>query len=317
VVLDRQKKRIKFFVLYLLFSRIAIVENKFLFRNDMNIISNINDTNLTSLILEEINENELINSTITIKTTITSTTNAFLRLFNSTKIFPFLRPSLSSTQTSSLLDKYFIFQSPFNRNLRYAELAILSLTLPLYAIVFLLFIQLSMLRISKNTAISGGGSRSRSQRRRQHMRSLIWTSNYLLVDFLNLLYELAYIIIHLSGILPLKSFAGRFYCQLQIYLPLYLTVLMSYSLTAVSIYRRRHFVNLNNQLTQSNKRSIMMICALWIMPIITSIIPALLLVNLNILKITQHEETNQCQISYTYESNFEAIYVFYRLGKKK
>ncbi|CAF4576186.1 unnamed protein product, partial [Rotaria magnacalcarata] len=68
--------------------------------------------------------------------------------------------------------------------------------LPLYVIVFILFIRLTVSRISRNTAISGGGSRSRSQRRRQRLRSLIWTSNYLLVDFLNLLNELAYVIVH-------------------------------------------------------------------------------------------------------------------------
>jgi hypothetical protein len=147
------------------------------------------------------------------------------------------------------------------------------------------------------------------------MRSLIWTSNYLLVDFLNLLYEVAYVIIHLSGILSLKSFSGRFYCQLQVYLPLYLTVLMAYSLTAISIYRRRHFLNLHHQIAQSTQRIIITISALWIIPIITSIMPAFLLVHFNILNITQHETTNQCQISYAYESNVEAIYIFYRLGK--
>ncbi|CAF4905041.1 unnamed protein product, partial [Rotaria socialis] len=45
-------------------------------------------------------------------------------------------------------------------------------------IVFILFIELTVQRINSNTAISGGGSRSRTQRRRQRMRSLIWTSNY-------------------------------------------------------------------------------------------------------------------------------------------
>ena len=35
----------------------------------------------------------------------------------------------------------------------------------------------------------------------------------------------------------------------------------------------------------------------------------------DILKITQRETTNQCQISYTYGSNIEAIYICYRLGK--
>jgi hypothetical protein len=287
----------------------------------MNITSNIVENNLTSLIFEEINENELINNstiiTTTTKITITSTINVFIRLFNSTKLYPFLRPTLSTTQSSFLLNKYFIFQSSFNRRLRYGELGILSIALALYAIVFILFIELTVLRISRNTAISGGGSRSRSQRRQQHMRSLIWTSNYLLIDFLNLLYELVYVTIHLSGLLQLKSFAGRFYCQLQVYLPLYLTVLMAYSLTAISIYRRRHFANFNNKIGQSNKRVIIKISALWIMPIITSVIPALLLVNLNILKITQYETTNQCQISYTYQSNIEAIYIFYRLGNFK
>ncbi|CAF4025479.1 unnamed protein product, partial [Rotaria sp. Silwood1] len=53
---------------------------------------------------------------------------------------------------------------------------------------------------------------------------------------------------------------------------------------------------------------------LWMLPIITSVFPTFLLVYLNILKITQHETTNQCQISYTYESNMQAMYIFYRLG---
>ncbi|CAF1202810.1 unnamed protein product [Rotaria sordida] len=289
----------------------------------MNITSYNRDVNLTSLILEGINENEIINSTITTITTKTTikltTTSIFLRLFNSTKIFPYLRQPLSTSSSSSsssstLLNKYFILKTQFHIIMRVAELCILSLTLPLYAIAFILFIQLTVLRINRNTAISGGGSRSRSQRRRQRMRSLIWTSNYLLVDFVNLLNELAYVIIHTTGQLSLKSLGGRFYCQLQVYLPLYLTVLMAYSLTAISIYRRRHFVNLNNQLVRSNKTNIIMIITLWIMPIITSIIPTFLLVYFNILKITQHETTNQCQISYIYESNVEAIYIFYRLG---
>ncbi|CAF2868991.1 unnamed protein product [Rotaria sp. Silwood2] len=286
----------------------------------MNITSNIRDINLTSLILDGINENDIINSTITTittKTTIKTTTSIFLRLINATRIYPYLRQPLSTSPTPLLLNKYFILKSQFHIIMRVVELFILSLTLPLYAIAFILFIQLTVLRINRNTAISGGGSRSRSQRRRQRMRSLIWTSNYLLVDFLNLLNELAYVIIHTTGQLAHKSLAGRFYCQLQVYVPLYLTVLMAYSLTAISIYRRRHFVNLNNQLAQSNKTNIMMIIALWIMPIITSIIPTFILAHFNILKITQHETTNQCQISYTYESNVEAVYIFYRLGKRK
>ncbi|CAF1013588.1 unnamed protein product [Adineta ricciae] len=198
--------------------------------------------------------------------------------------------------------------------MRIAELSLLSLTLPLYAIVFTLFIELTVQRVSKNTAESGGNSRSRTQRRRQRMRSLIWTSNYLLVDFLGLIYELIYVIIHLTGELTLNSLAGRFYCQLQVYLPLYLTVLMAYSLTAISIYRRRHFANLNNQSTRSTTRSLFFVLALWIMPVITSIIPAYLLTQLNILRITQHEITNECQISYTYGSTVVAIYMCYRLG---
>ncbi|CAF3699646.1 unnamed protein product [Rotaria sp. Silwood1] len=284
----------------------------------MNITSNIRDINLTSLIVEEINDNEIINSTITTiittTTTIKTTTSIFFRLFNTTRIFPYLRQPLLTSSSSSLLNKYFILKTQFHIIMRIAELCLLSLTLPLYAIAFILFIQLTVLRINRNTAISGGGSRSRSQRRQQRMRSLIWTSNYLLVDFLNLLNELAYVIIHTTGQLALESLAGRFYCQLQVYVPLYLTVLMAYSLTAISIYRRRHFVNLNMQLTQSNKTYIIMMIALWIMPIITSVIPTFLLAHFNILKITQHEITNQCQISYTYKSNVEAIYIFYRLG---
>ena len=201
--------------------------------------------------------------------------------------------------------------------MRIAELSLLSLTLPLYAIVFTLFIELTVQRVSKNTAESGGNSRSRTQRRRQRMRSLIWTSNYLLVDFLGLIYELIYVIIHLTGELTLNSLAGRFYCQLQVYLPLYLTVLMAYSLTAISIYRRRHFANLNSQSTRSTTRSLFFVLALWIMPVITSIIPAYLLTQLNILRITQHEITNECQISYTYGSTVVAIYMCYRLGKKR
>jgi hypothetical protein len=284
----------------------------------MNITSNIDRTNLTSLIIEEINENELIQSTITTTTTkqpTTTTINTFLRLFNSTRIFPFLRLPLPTTSTSSVLNKYFIFNSISHHNLRCVELGISSLTLALYAIVFVLFLQITVLRISRNTDISGGDSRSRHQRRRQRMRSLIWTLNYLLVDVLTLIYEIIYLIIHLVGVLPLKSFAGRFYCQLQVYLPLYLTVLMAYSLTAISFYRRRHFVNLNNQILQSNLQLFLMISALWIMPLITSTIPTFVLVHLKILKITQHETTNQCQISYKYESDLEAMYIFYRLGK--
>lgn len=199
--------------------------------------------------------------------------------------------------------------------MRLVELFILSLTLPLYAIVLILFIELTVQRISSNTTISGGGTRSRSQRRRQRMRSLLWTSNYLLVDFLSLLYELVYVIIHLTGDLPLNSLPGRFYCQVQVYVPLYLTALMAYSLTAISIYRRRHFVNLNNQSSRSSRRSLILILALWIMPIITSILPAYLLTYLEILRITQHESTNECQISYTYGSTVVAIYMCYRLGK--
>ena len=199
--------------------------------------------------------------------------------------------------------------------MRLVELFILSLTLPLYAIVLILFIELTVQRISANTTISGGGTRSRSQRRRQRMRSLIWTSNYLLVDFLSLLYELVYVIIHLTGDLALNSFAGRIYCQFQVYVPLYLTALMAYSLTAISIYRRRHFVNLNSATTRSNRQSFLLILALWIMPIITSILPAYLLTYLNVLRIAQHESTNECQISYTYGSTVVAIYMFYRLGE--
>jgi hypothetical protein len=264
----------------------------------MNITLNIDDINLTS-----------INPLIDLKTTtIITTTNVPFRLFNSTKLFPILRPTLSS-------NKYFIFQSSFNRKIRYAEIPILSLALPLYAVVFALFIELMVLRISRNTAISGGSSRSRIQRSQQRMRSLIWTLNYLIIDFLNLFYEIIHVSIHLSGILALESISGRFYCQLQIYLPLYLTVLMAYSLTAISIYRRRHFVNLTSRATQTFKKSFLMICALWIMPIVTIILPALLLVYFKILKITNHETTNQCQFSLTYQSNMEAIFIFYRLGK--
>ncbi|CAF3591511.1 unnamed protein product [Rotaria sordida] len=269
---------------------------------------------------QESSEIELINSTITTITTTTTTTiitttttNKLLRLFNATRIFPLQRSTVTTT-SSSLYKKYFFFKSPFNRIMRIVELFILSLTLPCYAIVFILFIELTVQRISSSTAISGGGSRSRTQRRRQRMRSLIWTSNYLLVDFLGLLYELIFVIIHLTGDLALGSLAGRFYCQLQVYLPLYLTVLMAYSLTAISIYRRRHFVNLHNETARSTKRSLFLIIALWIMPIITSIIPAYLLISLKILRIIQHEATNQCQISYTYGSTVVAIYMCYRLG---
>jgi hypothetical protein len=291
----------------------------------MNITSAINsssslfslyhDKNLTSFIIGRSGENEFINSATT------TTANLLLRFFNTSRIYPLLRlppppPPSPPTTSSSLLDKYFLFKSPFNRTMRTVELSILSLTLPLYAVVFILFIELTVQRISKNTNISGGNSRSSTQRRRQRMRSLIWTSNYLLVDFLGLLYELIYVIIHLTGDLALNSLAGRFYCQLQVYLPLYLTVLMAYSLTAISIYRRRHFVALNNQSTRSSSRSLLLIMALWIMPIITSIIPAYLLTYLNILRITQHETTNECRISYTYGSTVVAIYMFYRLGMK-
>lgn len=275
---------------------------------------NITDViNFTSEILEETQWIDVkTTTTTTIVTRTISTTNFLFWLSNSTRTISFLR---STTPVSILSKKFFIFQSSFNRQIRYAELAILSLALPLYVIIFLLFLELAFLRISRNTTISGGRSRSRTQRSRQRLRSLIWTSNYLLVDFLNLLYEVAYVIIHLSGILPLESFAGRLYCQMQVYIPLYLTVLMAYSLTAISIYRRRHFVNLNRRITRSFKGNIFMISALWIMPIITAILPSVLLVYWNILRITHHETTNQCQISYTYQSNLEAIYIFYRLGK--
>jgi hypothetical protein len=90
---------------------------------------------------------------------------------------------------------------------------------------------------------------------------------------------------------------------------------MAYSLTAISIYRRRHFVSLNSKTTRTTSKSIILIGALWIVPILTSIIPVFLLTHLNILKIIQHESTNQCQISHTYVSTPEAIYIFYRLGK--
>lgn len=260
-------------------------------------------------------DNDLFNSPIPSTSTSTTTTTSLLllRLFNGTRLFPVVsaRPTVSS-----ILKKYFLFKSPFNRILRLVELFILSLTLPLYAIVLILFIQLTVQRISANTTISGGGSRTRTQRRRQRMRSLIWTSNYLLVDFLSLLYELVYVIIHLTGDLALSSLAGRVYCQIQVYLPLYLTALMAYSLTAISIYRRRHFVNLNSSTTRSPGRSFLLILFLWIMPILTSILPAYLLTRWNILRITQHETTNECQISYTYGSTVVAIYMCYRLGKK-
>ena len=307
-------------------SLLVALQNNLLFkikclfsRNDMNITLNIDDTNLTSLILKDIDDNEIINSTITSKATIKVTTSILLRLFNTTaRKSPFLRSLLpTSSLLTSLLSKYFILKTSFHRIMRIAELSILSLTLPLYAIVLILFIQLTALPISKNTAISGDSFRSLSYRYRQQMHTLIWTSNYLLVDFLNLLNELTYVIIHLTGQLSLESLTGRFYCQLQVYVPLYLTVLMAYSLTAISIYHRRHFSNFNSQLTQSNEKSIMMIIVLWIIPIVTSIIPAYLLVHLNILKITHHQTTNQCQILYTYKSNIEAIYILYRLGKNK
>lgn len=273
---------------------------------------NITDEkNFTSDIFPEIDIKTI--TTTRTSTTIGSTTNVLFWLLNSTRTFPFLRPT---TPSSILLKKFFFFQSSFNRQIRFAELAILSLALPLYVIIFLLFLELTILRVSRNTAISGGRSRSRTQRSRQRLRSLIWTSNYLLVDFLNLLYEVTYVIIHLSGILPLETITGRFYCQIQVYIPLYLTVLMAYSLTAISIYRRRHFVNLHRRVSRSFNRNILMISTLWIMPIITAILPSYLLVYCNILRITHHETTNQCQISYTYESNIEAIYIFYRLGKE-
>jgi hypothetical protein len=280
------------------------------------------DRNLTSYTTDRFNVTDFIPSTITTKlittSTITTTTSTFIRLFNATRSFPLLRPTATTTSSNShLLKKYFLFKSPFNRIMRLVELFILSLTLPLYAIVLILFIELTVQRISANTTISGGGSRTRSQRRRQRMRSLIWTSNYLLVDFLSLLYELVYVIIHLTGDLALNSLAGRFYCQLQVYIPLYLTALMAYSLTAISIYRRRHFVNLNSQATRSTSRSFLLILALWFMPIVTSIFPAYLLTHLNILRITQHETTNECQISYTYGSTVVAIYMCYRLGRKQ
>ena len=273
---------------------------------------------------------DLFNSTTTTTTSIataivkTTTTTTLLRLLNSTRASTTQRSNVPAAATttaafdsSSLLrGKYFLFSTSFNRIMRLVELFILSLTLPLYAIVLILFIELTVQRISANANISGGGTRSRSQRRRQRMRSLIWTSNYLIVDFLGLLYELVYVIIHLTGELALESVAGRFYCQLQVYLPLYLTALMAYSLTAISIYRRRHFVNLHSQVAQSTRRSLFCIVALWLMPLFTSIFPAVLLTQKKILQITQHETTNECQISYTYNSTVVAIYMCYRLGRR-
>lgn len=290
---------------------------------DLSLFDSYHERNFSSLTIDGSGDIELLTTTITTTFTTTTTTtasNLLFRLFNTTRIFPLPRPSIPNSPTTStvpLANKYFLFKTPFNRILRMIELCILSLTLPLYAIVFILFIELTVQRISSNTAISGGGSRIRSQRRRQRMRSLIWTSNYLLVDFLGLLYEIIYVIIHLTGDLPLNSAAGRFYCQLQVYLPLYLTALMAYSLTAISVYRRRHFVNLNNQTTRSTKRSFLLVVILWIIPIITSILPAYLLTHANILRITQHETTNECQISYTYGSTVVAIYMCYRLGREK
>jgi hypothetical protein len=90
---------------------------------------------------------------------------------------------------------------------------------------------------------------------------------------------------------------------------------MAYSLTAISVYRRRHFVNLNNQTSRSTSRSSLLIIALWVMPLITSIMPAYILTYLNILRIVQHEATNECQMSYTYGSTVVAIYMSYRLGR--
>ena len=285
-------------------------------------ITSVNDTflfdlnyeqNTSSFAIEGSGQLELLTSTIAT----TTTSNIIFHLFNTTKIFSSSssRPLPSPLAPTTLIPtKYFVFKLPFHQIIRLVELCILSLTLPLYAIVFILFIELSVQRISANTTISGGGTRIRSLRRRQRMRSLIWTSNYLLVDFLGLLYEVIYVIIHLTGDLAVNSLAGRFYCQLQAYLPLYLTALMAYSLAAISVYRRRHFVNLNSQTTRSTKRSLTLVVILWIMPIITSIIPAYILTYNNVLRITQHELTNECQISYPYGSTIVAIYMCYRLG---
>ena len=280
------------------------------------------DRNLTSFTTDGSNETDFFNTTITTRITATTiitttTTSTILRLLNATRPSPHPHPTTATTPPSALLlKKYFFFKSPFNLTMRLVELFILSLTLPLYLIVLALFIELTVQRITSNATVSGGGSRSRSQRRRQRMRSLIWTSNYLLVDFLSLLYELVYVIIHVTGNLSLNSFAGRFYCQAQVYLPLYLTALMAYSLAAISVYRRRHFVNWNSQAIQSTGRSFLLIGTLWFMPLITSIFPAYLLTRLNILRITQHETTNECQISYTYGSTVVAIYMCYRLGRR-
>jgi len=267
----------------------------------MNITSNLFDWTSTELI-----STTTIITTTTTTTTTTAAINPFFRLLNTTKYSSHIR-------LTSIKNTHFIFQLPYNRYMRMVELIILSLTLPLYAIVFILFIELTVQRISSNTTISGGGTRSRSQRRRQRMRSLIWTSNYLLVDFLGLLYELLYIIIHLSGELTHNSFFGQFYCQLQIYLPLYLTVLMAYSLTAISVYRRRHFMNLNSQTNRSTGENLFLVLILWILPIITSIIPAYLLAYFNIIQIIQHETTNECQLYFS-GSIRVAIYMCYRLG---
>jgi len=265
----------------------------------MNITSNINHTDLIPLIINGKNENHTL-TIISTTTTTTTIVNAYSRLFNSTKLYPILRTSLPTTSKASILNEYFIFNSVLQNTLRLFQLFILGLTLTLYAIIFILFIQLTIYRINTYTVTSGGRSRTQSQRRRERMHSLIWTLNYLLVDVLNLINEMIYLGIHLVGLLSLKSRAGRFYCQLQIYVPLYLTVLMAYSLTAISVYRRRHFVNLNNQATRSTSRSTLLIIALWIMPILTSIFPAYLLTRLKILRITQHETTNECQELYVF-----------------
>ncbi|CAF1151443.1 unnamed protein product, partial [Didymodactylos carnosus] len=249
-----------------------------------------------------------LSSTTTSTTTTVTTTTTFIRFSPSSSVsyLPVgsatpsttlrYKPVTSSSTYIPAENDYFLFKTNFHRIIRIVELFILSLTLPLYAIVLILFIEINI-----------------QHHRRKRMRSLMWTSNYLLVDFIGLLYEIVYVIIHLTGDLKIKSTFGLIYCQFQLYIPLYLTATMAYSLMAISIYRRRHFIRLDGQTRHSKRISFIMIACLWLIPLITSIIPASILTRFNIMKMFYHEHTNECQINYSYSSGVEAAYMFYRL----
>ena len=81
---------------------------------------------MKKITIEGSGESELISSTITTTTTtLASTTNIVLRLFNTTtRIFSLPRPTgipPASPTSSPLSNKYFLFNSSFNRTLRELE----------------------------------------------------------------------------------------------------------------------------------------------------------------------------------------------------